>query len=427
MSLNEIFDRPELHRANSTTRPLHFLQHSAEASDDSFVKPSALNSHEPKRVPIRELRARERFIIEPNKSSWLPFWDSVSFLAMLYTAIVTPYEVALLPPTGGCITSLFVVNRIVDLVFYTDMVITFRLAYFNERSGRWVRNGTDIAKNYLLGFFFSDLLSLLPLWPLAAASGCSTADGGRGSGGSGGGGDAHLRLTDSSRLFRLLRLLRLTRMFKASRVLGSSLRDILMNHLGATFATLQLAQLVILLCVFSHWQACAFALVEIFAFDEESATWLRQQEAVGMVDGSPFESYVAALYFSVSIVTGIGSEVNPVNSSERLLVCGLKLLSGSLWAFGIGSAASIVTTLNPNKVVFRNSMDKLTLFMRERQLPWNLRMMTRDYFENARHVHQVASCSATRPCAAATAAAAAAAAAHSSSFAAAIPAAGLRA
>ena len=71
------------------------------------------------------------------------------------------------------------------------------------------------------------------------------------------------------------------------------------------------------------------------------------------------------------------------------MVVGLKLISGSFWAFGIGAAAGIAATLDPNATLFHTTMDQLNFYLRERKLPKAMRIMCREYFTNAREVHQV--------------------------------------
>ena len=82
---------------------------------------------------------------------------------------------------------------------------------------------------------------------------------------------------------------------------------------------------------------------------------------IGTIDeGDAAQAYVLALYFSIGVVTGIGSDdVTPNTVSERITVVSLKLISGALWACGIGAAAGIATNLNPNAIVFQNTMDRL--------------------------------------------------------------------
>jgi hypothetical protein len=51
--------------------------------------------------------------------------------------------------------------------------------------------------------------------------------------------------------------------------------------------------------------------------------------------------------------------------------------------------AAIATTLNPNQIQHENTMDSLNYFMRERQLPYAMRMTLRDFFSASRLLNQV--------------------------------------
>ena len=86
-------------------------------------------------------------------------------------------------------------------------------------------------------------------------------------------------------------------------------------------------------------------------------------------------------------VTSIGyGEMLPANSSERLLCTFFMIISAMVWAYILSTAAGIAATLNPNTVLFHNTMDQLNYFMRERSLPGKLRKELRHYFEVAWHV-----------------------------------------
>ena len=89
-------------------------------------------------------------------------------------------------------------------------------------------------------------------------------------------------------------------------------------------------------------------------------------------------------------LTGIGyGEMLPVNTPERALNTAWMMLSGVVWTYAIGSAAAIAATLDPNSIAYQNTMDQLNYFMRERQLSKSLRFTLRDYFQQARNVHQL--------------------------------------
>jgi hypothetical protein len=79
----------------------------------------------------------------------------------------------------------------------------------------------------------------------------------------------------------------------------------------------------------------------------------------------------------------------PVTSAERALCTIYMLLSGCIWTYVLGTAAGIAATLDPNGVLFKTTMDQLNLFMRERNLPTELKRTLRDFFTMGRDVHQV--------------------------------------
>ena len=48
-------------------------------------------------------------------------------------AIVTPFEVAFLPPDDSALTARFIINRMVDLFFFCDMLLQLMIMYPSEQ------------------------------------------------------------------------------------------------------------------------------------------------------------------------------------------------------------------------------------------------------------------------------------------------------
>ena len=99
-----------------------------------------------------------KWVIDPQRPM-IMLWDQLVGLLLVYTAIVTPYEVAFLEPYVGV---LFVLNRFVDLCFLADLVMNFFLAYYDAEKRLWVCSHRLIARRYLTGWFVLDLVSILP-------------------------------------------------------------------------------------------------------------------------------------------------------------------------------------------------------------------------------------------------------------------------
>ena len=163
-------------------------------------------------------------IVDPSRARWVKQWDMLMVVTLMFTAVVTPVEVAFMNE-GKHITTLWCINRAVDLTFTLDIFLTFNMAYQvnDERGETFIYSRKRIIRKYLLGWFFIDLISVLPFYlmtfdyedPYGRTFNASTADE-----------DSASSLSRASALVRvvkLLRMLKLARLFKFSRVFERTL------------------------------------------------------------------------------------------------------------------------------------------------------------------------------------------------------------
>ena len=68
------------------------------------------------------------YIVRPM-SRFMSVWDAVTTLALLFTAAITPFEVAFLEGAESTTDGLFIANRMLDCIFSLDMVLQFFLMY----------------------------------------------------------------------------------------------------------------------------------------------------------------------------------------------------------------------------------------------------------------------------------------------------------
>ena len=97
-------------RSNASTR----LQLAPESGGSSFLCLSA--------------RQTARLLVQCP--TIFPAWDWITGVALLFTAFVTPFEVGFLPPSTDAngrwqMDSLWVINRVIDMVFILDMLFQF--------------------------------------------------------------------------------------------------------------------------------------------------------------------------------------------------------------------------------------------------------------------------------------------------------------
>ncbi|XP_046383840.1 potassium voltage-gated channel protein eag-like isoform X3 [Ischnura elegans] len=163
-------------------------------------------------------------------------WDWVILCLTFYTAIMVPYNVAFKNKTSEDV-SLLVVDSIVDVVFFIDIVLNFHTTFVGA-GGEVVSDPRVIRMNYLKSWFVIDLLSCLPYDVFNAfdhdedVSSCVS------------GGDYDENGIGS--LFSALKVVRLLRLGRVVRKLDRYL------EYGA-------AMLILLLCFYmlvAHWLAC---------------------------------------------------------------------------------------------------------------------------------------------------------------------------
>ena len=391
--------------------------HHHSSTRDLFRESEKAEKHTQRKKQNREMQ-KVGWVIDPRKSRILPKWDLLMVTALLFTALVTPVEVAFLEE-GQYVTNLWIINRVVDLCFMLDIILTFNRAYQDTsgESQHWVFNKWVIARNYLVGWFILDFFSVVPFWltslqysyydcigrdgmtrescmeletqAVALLNGTTDSMG--------------ATMTRSAVLFRiakLLRMVKLARVFKASRVLQRALLDYVMNELEWTFAVIKMIKLFTVLTAYAHWQACLWGLISSYMEAEGAPNWVASfkenyeadYEDRGIMGQVPngLDTYAAALYWSVMTLTSIGyGYATPVNTAERFLCTFYMMMSGLMWTYAIGSVTAIATTLNPNATLYQTTMDSLNYFMRERDLPRDMRLTLREYFNNARLVHQL--------------------------------------
>mmetsp|Transcript_23740 Transcript_23740/g.47369 ORF Transcript_23740/g.47369 Transcript_23740/m.47369 type:complete len:853 (-) Transcript_23740:227-2785(-) len=378
-------------------------------------------------------------------------------LALFFTAFVTPYEVALLdpPPTARDAASapLFLLNRLIDMIFFGDMCLQFVLMTqtYNDREGvKWIDKPSVIAKGYLRGWFTLDLFSLIPsifdIVPLAvvepqaarwrACGGwrCLEVSGDGTSTGSG-----FLNRLKAFRVIRVFRLVKLVRLLRASRMLRRW-----ETHISINYATLTLCLACAAYLVIAHWGACVLLLPTTF-YDNPMATWLgsyrycvsepanvtamfEQLSAISpIVDPSlssygrectyargPYEQaerqmarlrdgtcsvrcyahgdmYAAAFFMSLQLICGTsGGEFDGViyNTVEHVIFATVVYIGSLVWGYVVGTFVSVLANSHPDLIWFRTTLDQLNHFMYVNQLPHELRVRLREYFQQSRHIHR---------------------------------------
>ena len=345
------------------------------------------------------LARQRRFLIDPRKSKWLTYWDGVTAVALVYTAIVTPAECALFDAAKSMLEPLFLVNRVLDGIFLFDMSIQFRLmvqkTHTASEGAVWLSKPSAIAHNYLHSWFALDLISILVsgfdfvgldiVLPLL-----------------GGGGPR----TDAASNLKVLRVLRVLRMIKLARLVRSSrvIRRI-ETRMAVNYGMLALMKAMGTMVMMGHMIACVWVLQARLQGDL-TMTWLGRleycvpvvEEDRGLMSLDPTPSdwecpplvcYLGGLYYAAATITSIGyGDITPTHHNVAETTVAVILMFGSctVWAHLIGVFSGVVSGFNPDRVAFRAMMDGLNRFMHREGIPKELARRTREFFHESHHL-----------------------------------------
>jgi hypothetical protein len=179
------------------------------------------------------------------------YFDNVLAGLLLFTTLISPFEIAYLDSNG---LALFLLNRVVDLGFMIDIWVSFTTAYLNE-SGAWIKHPKKIAIHYLQGSFCLDFVSTVP-WDLFGELVSLGSDGGNASGG-------------NAKLLRLLKLMKLTKMIRL--VKSSKAVTKLKQKVTLKSSEWNLLKYLAIMVVVMHWTACGWGMFPLFNEENPAA------------------------------------------------------------------------------------------------------------------------------------------------------------
>ena len=195
-------------------------------------------------VVRKRLKQISQRTLDP-RSNFVRTWDLITILALAFTAFVTPFEVSFFAAKIYSGPVNFTLNRLVDAIFFFDIVVCFFLPYRApvKEGGMMVYDNRKVAIAYLKGWFFLDLITCIPFdvfFAAVASAGGLTVD---------------ASVYSYMRMFRILKLVRIVR---ASRIIGRW-----QDHVAISFALLSLIKFSFLTIILAHWLACLWGFVGV--------------------------------------------------------------------------------------------------------------------------------------------------------------------
>lgn len=140
------------------------------------------------------------------------YWDIISSVCLVAACFMTPMTLAFEQfDKYGEETSVFIfkdywttIESIIDIGFFIEIIVCFNTSYYDQKTNEYVKNRCKIAKAYLRGWFWVDLVAILPrLFRIMNSDSSSLTEF-----------LSFLKIARIGRLIKLLRLLKMAKTFK---------------------------------------------------------------------------------------------------------------------------------------------------------------------------------------------------------------------
>lgn len=300
----------------------------------------------------------DKYLCHPE-SKFIKAWSFIILLLLIYTASVVPYRLCFIEET---IMSWFILENIIDSLFFCDIIVTFNSSYHDEEM-KLVCKRKDIALNYIKHWFFIDLTACIPVQLLISS------------------GTDYNKLIRIARIPRLYRIFRFLKLLKFMRILRSiDFFNKLLELFKMTEGILRMIKFFMTVLLVIHVNGCIWYFIARID-DTNSETWLMRYNTVSMSDS---DLYLMSIYFVMQTIATIGfGDIVPVTVFERIYALFLMIIGVGFYSYIVGNLSNIVKTLDNDFARIKSMLVGLNEFAKATKLPPQLKDKIKRYIETS--------------------------------------------
>jgi voltage-gated potassium channel len=249
-------------------------------------------------------------------------WDLLITVCATLAAVYIPVQLVLGLHEQAAMAY---VDWVITLFFVADMLVHLRRPVTVK--GQVIDSPTVLARRYMKGWFVVDLLAAIPFGLLSGAT-----------------------LLQLLRLAKLARVVHLLRQWRQREIQNATL--------------LRLIFFVYWLGLIAHWLACGWLALR--GMPEDIDKWT---------------SYLRALYWCITTLATVGyGDITPTTNIQMVYAMVVMLLGVAIYGYVIGNVANLLANIDLAKAHYLASLERLSTFMRYRNIPLRLQRRIYDYY-----------------------------------------------
>jgi len=275
-------------------------------------------------------------------------WDLFVMSLAVWNCFYTPYHIAFNPSDSKSVAAI-VIGSCIDFFFLFDIALNFRTTFLDHSTGDEVFDLRLIARNYILGKFWIDLVSSIPSDLVLIIAGHKDSS-----------------EVDLSSILFLLGILKIYRIARLNRII---------NFMRAKYDVkllLRICQLLFFLLMYVHLVACAWWI--IVSYDQN---WVPPADQSQIFEAEATYKYWVSFYNSVMML--VGADVGPRNRTQTCFASFLIIFGALITAVMFGNMAVLMSNLNLRQTKFQENQNAVNTAMKNMKLPEKLQQTISDY------------------------------------------------
>ncbi len=308
---------------------------------------SSLGAREPDPDKGRDKCSAATAVIDPNHPL-KKLWDTLTLLATIFAAIEVPLRLVYRYPLEG---GMAYTSYALYAIFGLDVVLHFITARIGPE-GELVWSRANSARAYLRGWFWIDLTAAIPFTLFFDNWVAHVTDAAR---------IVRLLQVDGPRLYLLLQLIKFLKVHRFVQVLRGWGSSEVLNP-----GVLRLLFFTFWISLGVHWFACVWIYL-----------------GAGIQNVAPQQQFLVALYYVVTTVTTIGfGDISPEKTQplQVIFTMFMQIFGAGMYGYLIGNLASIIASIDIAKTHHLEKMERVSAFMRFREIPPELQGRIRQYY-----------------------------------------------
>jgi hypothetical protein len=273
---------------------------------------------------IDDPTASKKYIINPEKNKFLPYFNNLIIILLYLDIIITPYEYFV----DYNKTAKLIRIILFDLVFTSEIILTIFTSYYDPLNKYYVTDIKKIFKYYLYNGFIPNVIYVSPFYIISS----------------------------NLEIIRLLKIYRYPLISNKTKAIFSWLLSLIIQNSTIISQIVRVINLFLSLCYILHICACLYCYLGL----NYSNTWVWQY--TDLVDNtSILDIYVSSYYFLTETFSSTGyGDLTPINNIEILFIMFCEILNCGLYAYLLSNVLDILTN-KENSVSYKYRAD-LTQF-----------------------------------------------------------------